>query len=457
MPLLHRILLLNLILVSAISSSALTLKNVSGVSYFNLEEAKKIYGGTTGTCPSGEVSSSTCNTCTQTGAGLKPCNQNNIHGALNIVFSYQSSSDLTGKKVTLSIGKSDQTDLTQLESVDAPTAQAGATISTTWSQVCSRVSGMNSSCAITSSADQTVSTDKSFFIDVVDSNNTIETPERVAVNISLHAINPTGTAYDSQTFCAGGAASGYGLCFYSLYYGDEKLIILGDPPPLGNSGPPDGSPAFQAVAFFPFRQNTGITAVGIGNGDVQPVIKKFVSTTDLTIEDPYIGGLENGLRYCVIAGQMNLAQNIFGFTTTGMDENHMCQRTSEVIGILDGKKCFISTAAFGSDMANEVQIFRNFRDAFLLPHRWGIDFVKAYYKYGPIGAEFISDSEPLKILTRGALYPLVAFSWIALNYGIWPAFLVLMVIAVLLFSLQKKISDVLKSKRSSQTLKSGRS
>jgi hypothetical protein len=43
----------------------------------------------------------------------------------------------------------------------------------------------------------------------------------------------------------------------------------------------------------------------------------FVSTTDLSVAgDPYITGLVNYERYCVFAGQVNLAQNIFAFTTT---------------------------------------------------------------------------------------------------------------------------------------------
>ena len=42
-------------------------------------------------------------------------------------------------------------------------------------------------------------------------------------------------------------------------------------------------------------------------------------------------------------------------------------------------------------------------------------FVKAYYTISPPIAEFISESEPLKAVTRVALKPLVAFAVYALE------------------------------------------
>lgn len=449
------IIFFNIILFSILSNSAVSLKGVSGASFFNLE-TRKIYGGTTGACPGGGDATTTCNTCTepQTGSSvLKPCNQKNIHGALKIVLSFQSSTDLTKFPVILSVGNTDGSSLAEVDRLTVgPAKDVAASLSTTWSAICSLDTKLDSSCAFKTSDDHSVFTGKSFFIDVDESNNGIIDPntERTPIAVILHAINPANTTYDNQPYCATGPAN-YGLCFYSLEIGDQKLVILGDPAPLYNATPPDGSPEFQAVAFFAFPWATGISATGISNGAFQPVIKQFESPTNLSIQgEPYITGLENYVRYCVFAGQMNITQNIFGFTTTSLDANQMCKITSEVVGVLDGKKCFISTAAFGSDMASEVQIFRNFRDTFLLTNRYGIDFVKAYYEYGPIGARFISDSETLKTFARTALYPLVVFSWIALNYGIMPAVLVMLLMMVMLFHIRKKISYFLKFNQTKQ-------
>lgn len=430
------------ILVSNSSYSLVSLKSVSGVSYYD-STAKKIYAGYAGTCASPDPSS-TCNTCTDTtGTGLKACNQKAIHSSLNVSFSFTSSADLSTKSVALYIGN--DTSNTQVATTTGAAANVDMTLSTTWTNFCNGVTDLNSDCSVSSSGDQTVVTDRAFYIGSDDDGNgSISSTEKVQVPVHLHSISATNTALDSQAYCASGSASGYGLCFYSLETGDEKLVILGDPQPLSNSTPPSGSPAFQAVAFFPFPQAAGISTA-VSNGQVQPVIKTFVSTTDLSVAgDPYITGLVNYERYCVFAGQVNLAQNIFAFTTTSTDATQMCKETSEVVGLLDDKHCFISTAAFGSDMASEVQVFRNFRNTFLLHNKYGAEFIKAYYQWGPKAAEFISSSESLRSIARGALYPALGFSWLALNFGFWPAVLVSLLALISLFKFAQKLREILR-------------
>ncbi len=435
-------------MISTTTFALVNLKNVTGTSYFDTS-SKIVYAGFAGTC-AGPVSSSTCNTCTDTsGMGLKPCNQKAIHPALNVVFSFTSSVDLTNASVGLFIG-ADAASSTQVGSlITGAAASTDMTLSTTWSTFCNGATGLNSDCSVAASSDKTV-TNRFFFIGADESRtNGIEATEKQQVTVVLHSISASDTTLHSQPFCSSSAASGYGLCSYALETGDSKLVILGDPAPLSNSTPPNNSPAFQAVVFFPFIQATGISVSGISNGkDVQPMIKNFTSATDLSLEgDPYITGLTNFERYCVFAGQMNLAQNIFGFTTTSLDASKMCKETSEVVGLLDDKHCFISTAAFGSDMATEVQIFRQFRNTFLLTNKYGAEFVKFYYDVGPKAALFISDSEFLKSITRAALYPLVGFSWIALNYGILPALLFLLLTLICIFNFRKKLSAFFASRK----------
>ena len=77
-----------------------------------------------------------------------------------------------------------------------------------------------------------------------------------------------------------------------------------------------------------------------------------------------------------------------------------------------GGGCFIATAAYGSDMADDVVVLRDFRDEVLMesgPGRW---FVKKYYKYSPPVADFIRNKEVLKATVRVGLKPLV---WLAQN------------------------------------------
>jgi hypothetical protein len=62
--------------------------------------------------------------------------------------------------------------------------------------------------------------------------------------------------------------------------------------------------------------------------------------------------------------------------------------------------CFIATAAYGTDTAQELDILREFRDTVLLPNRLGAGFVSFYYRNSPPVARFISRHEGLRTAVR---------------------------------------------------------
>jgi len=80
-----------------------------------------------------------------------------------------------------------------------------------------------------------------------------------------------------------------------------------------------------------------------------------------------------------------------------------------------GSACFIATAAYGSPMAEEIQILREFRDGYLLTNPLGQAFVDFYYRTSPPIAEFITEHPSLKPIVRAGLLPAVAMSTVAVS------------------------------------------
>ena len=77
--------------------------------------------------------------------------------------------------------------------------------------------------------------------------------------------------------------------------------------------------------------------------------------------------------------------------------------------------CFIATAAYGTPMAQEIQILREFRDGYLLTNPAGQTLVDLYYSVSPPVAEFITAHPNLKSIVRAGLLPAVAMSTVVVN------------------------------------------
>jgi hypothetical protein len=109
----------------------------------------------------------------------------------------------------------------------------------------------------------------------------------------------------------------------------------------------------------------------------------------------------------------------------------------------DGGFCFIDTAAFGLKFEKHVEILRQFRDVYLMPHRIGQAFVKAYYIYSPQVIGFIADHDTVRTMVNWSLLPLIGLSWMAINMGALPTvlFLVagLIMVFAFIFAVKRKI------------------
>ncbi len=81
--------------------------------------------------------------------------------------------------------------------------------------------------------------------------------------------------------------------------------------------------------------------------------------------------------------------------------------SARVSGAVDA--CFVATAAYGSIMANDVELLRHFRDALLRSNALGELGVEAYYTFGPAVAGVVGESDTLRLTARGLLRPIVAW------------------------------------------------
>ncbi len=72
-----------------------------------------------------------------------------------------------------------------------------------------------------------------------------------------------------------------------------------------------------------------------------------------------------------------------------------------------GGGCFIATAVYGSNLDENVQVLRDFREEYLLSNFLGRAFMKFYYKLSPPVADYIRKHENLRTTVRHALVPVV--------------------------------------------------
>jgi hypothetical protein len=110
---------------------------------------------------------------------------------------------------------------------------------------------------------------------------------------------------------------------------------------------------------------------------------------------------------------------------------------------LPDKGCFVATAAFGADWTAEVQVLRDFRDAFLVTNEPGRRFTDWYYRNGPAAADFIDRTPILKPVVRALLVPFVAGSLFLLAAPFPAVFAVAVLLSLLILSaVRRRVAGV---------------
>lgn len=194
-----------------------------------------------------------------------------------------------------------------------------------------------------------------------------------------------------------------GASGYRIYYSTAEFMA--DSPPAG---------AKSIVINDP--ETTTHTIPGLVNGTpyyvaIQAVANNTLSVAVTSVIDPALPsnpGSANESGYSRTSVTLGEAVEVAGALSAVILES-----PEPVIPYpaLNGEGCFIATAAYGFYSAPQVQLLRDFRDRYLMPHAPGRAFVSWYYRYGPAGAAFMNRHPWLKPPVRLALFPLVALSF----------------------------------------------
>ena len=82
-------------------------------------------------------------------------------------------------------------------------------------------------------------------------------------------------------------------------------------------------------------------------------------------------------------------------------------------------KCLIATATYGSELAPEVQLLRNFRDYSIMKTQAGSNFMVAfnawYYSFSPYVASYLTTHWIERTIMKGVLYPLIGILYLTSN------------------------------------------
>ncbi len=391
----------------------------------------KIYAGWANAANNcnGASATSTCDTCL--GGTDIPCNRASIHGNMYLQIDVSSTTQgIGGLPVQLSTDATTPTN--NFTNVTAPTSTAsGYSIRILWRDLCTGLPGIvDPSCG---EASAPTGASRSIYFGPVKDAKFVE---MITVEINLSVVGSTASNY---TECPNGATTSEGAgCYFEVFGGDEKAYITVFEPSWNVD-----SPAIAlGNASFPVRNIVFFAASGPeGTADsaIYNTITNSSDSFEIAVqsgEDPLgdnrLNDLQNGDRYCFKMATQDITGNILRYTPNTSGTTNKCAEPNDVAGILTDKECFIATAAFGSSLNRHVQKFREFRNQFLAGSEWGKKFIQVYYKYGSQAATVIKKHETLKTLVRGALWPLLIFVEISLQWGIlWGVFSALLTLLVL--------------------------
>jgi YVTN family beta-propeller protein len=235
---------------------------------------------------------------------------------------------------------------------------------------------------------------------------------------------PTGIAFApsaGQVFVANRASSTVSVINAASFGIVNTPNLVNLQTPLAIAINPRGSTAYVAqLSPAGVREIGGLRVVtivlaGNGIGSVRSSDSQILCGTACQAEFPqgnvtFTATPASGSRFVGWSGgcsgfSADITFNLAANTTCTATFNSNTPPPSQQQPPEDG--CFIATAAYGSDMAREVQVLREFRGRWLMTNAPGRALVRFYYRNSPPVAELIRERDGARAAVRAVLSPLV--------------------------------------------------
>jgi hypothetical protein len=393
-----------------------------------------VYGGVAG-------SASTCtgtDVCDNCHGPIKPCNARRITPNTNFIVVLKTDNKdavKVGSKILLQIG-SGTSYLSPNSATETLAVNTELTATFSWGNLCKLTElGGKADC---SGADKADVTAKIGF----DSNNdsTFNDGEEVyTFKISLvgnYINDSTDPTYSYHSALCGqtppAPKTNDGFCHFTLYKGDQKIYIENEVVAETYNKTATSGIDFAAVRFY-YEQAAcanaaSFDAITLDSPNHTTAIT--ASGDSFLLNDGFVPNLENYKNYIFRMANIDQAGNVFLFspssTTAGGSVDYLnCTQHSaapeEVMGLVESNGCFIATAAYGTTMAKEIDVLREFRSKILLKSSLGRVLTKIYYTYSPDLALKLKKNPLARTLVRYTLWPIVNFA----KFVLWSPMLAL--------------------------------
>ena len=186
----------------------------------------------------------------------------------------------------------------------------------------------------------------------------------------------------------------------------EIVSILGPVPPITPGGPAVKI-TLKNVGVEPVISLTATLEVETAFGTSQDF------AFDVTPSDPLQSDQSTSATRCLIGGGFS-SSDWYPLTINATLQSGANFVYTKLVQI-QKPLCFVATAAYGTPMAEEIQILRRFRDEYLLTNPVGQTMVDLYYRVSPPIAGFITEHPSLKPVVRATLLPAVLMSTVAVK------------------------------------------